>query len=684
MLRPRPAGGFELELSQTMKPAFALSLSFEGICLLHRADGGWQRVGEVDPASATLPDDLAALRARALRLAPRLLCKLVLPNDQIRYLTVETGPFEGDALKHIIEGALDSATPYDVSELVYDTVAVGEDTHVAAVTRTTLTEAEGFAKEHGFLPVSFVARPDDGAFPGEPFFGASELAHGWTGSEAVEPDSATLFEIGAAPIPVAAPDPAPEDEADAPDEGGTVAPPAPIPVFEPSVDEPARHDRDASPPPAADTDGRSPRRARVVVAVVLLALLALAAIWVALKSGGDVASDTSELVEPAVLADTTPTPVSQPEPEPETVAERPVAEIEQSQDIATADQPVPSDLIAALPAPVEVPARTEPDAPAESEPEPEPEPEQDAEPDLPLPSAHAVLSVETTSAPDTMQLDDLYIVSIDRTDLSQDPVALPPTAQFDTDLPVSVQKTSAVAGSAFDLDDRGLVKPTAQGTRSPDGILVYLGRPSKVPPTTPLRFDDRPVVDEAREALAGKRPRPRPANLIELNERARLGGRSLAELATVRPKLRPSRPEPAAPAPPTKLAIAQSPHPKLRPAQLASQAQNAARLGSLASLDRETPVTSVAPKAVKPKNPSPASVARQATVKNAINLRKINLIGVFGTQSNRRALVRLANGRYKKVKIGDRIDGGRVVAIGDNELHYQKSGRNVRLKMPKG
>ena len=62
----------------------------------------------------------------------------------------------------------------------------------------------------------------------------------------------------------------------------------------------------------------------------------------------------------------------------------------------------------------------------------------------------------------------------------------------------------------------------------------------------------------------------------------------------------------------------------------------------------------------------------------------MNLIGVYGTPSNRRALVRLPSGRYKKVQVGDTIDGGRVSAIGDSELRYQKGGRNLVLKIPSG
>ena len=100
--------------------------------------------------------------------------------------------------------------------------------------------------------------------------------------------------------------------------------------------------------------------------------------------------------------------------------------------------------------------------------------------------------------------------------------------------------------------------------------------------------------------------------------------------------------------------------------------------------DNEPEPASPAPVTVQPSLPTAASVARQATLDNAINLQRVNLIGVYGTPSNRRALIRLANGRYKKVKIGDSVDGGRVVAIGDSELRYQKGGRNHTLTIPSG
>ncbi|MBU1277669.1 MAG: hypothetical protein KJ699_15275, partial [Alphaproteobacteria bacterium] len=78
---------------------------------------------------------------------------------------------------------------------------------------------------------------------------------------------------------------------------------------------------------------------------------------------------------------------------------------------------------------------------------------------------------------------------------------------------------------------------------------------------------------------------------------------------------------------------------------------------------------------------APTTVARAATVKNAINLRALNLMGVYGSSSDRRALVRLPSGRFAKVKIGDKIDGGRVQSIGSDSLTYVKNGRSITLEV---
>ncbi|MCC5985517.1 MAG: pilus assembly protein PilP [Rhodobacteraceae bacterium] len=82
-----------------------------------------------------------------------------------------------------------------------------------------------------------------------------------------------------------------------------------------------------------------------------------------------------------------------------------------------------------------------------------------------------------------------------------------------------------------------------------------------------------------------------------------------------------------------------------------------------------------------PQIPTSASVAREATQTRAINLRQLNLLGTFGTRSNRTALVRLSNGRVQQVRVGDRLDRGQVTAIGESELTYVRSGRSHRLRV---
>ncbi len=156
-----------------MKPNFALSLSVEGIRLLHRTADGWTRVGEVPLDSPDLAGEFAALREAAQsRVSGGLLTKLVIPNDQIRYLVLD----HPDADEAAIRAALEGATPYSVDELVYDQTTSQGRTHIAAVARETLGEAEAFAVEHDLAPVAFVAVPEDDGFTGEVFFGLTEAA----------------------------------------------------------------------------------------------------------------------------------------------------------------------------------------------------------------------------------------------------------------------------------------------------------------------------------------------------------------------------------------------------------------------------------------------------------------------------------------------------------------------------
>ena len=278
--------------------------------------------------------------------------------------------------------------------------------------------------------------------------------------------------------------------------------------------------------------------------------------------------------------------------------------------------------------------------------------------------------------------------------------------------------------SAFELPD-----PATDAIALPNSIRLLADDLPKVipgaPPATPAeappdvaRFN---VEDALAEALAGpgglvptdlarsltdRAPAPRPGQFAQALERQQFGGRTRAELARLRPPPRPASEQAlaeAATAEASDLAVAVSPDPRPRPSGMAALVaaarvqQEAARVA--ASADIRTPDTSGAIEAAlqdddEPENrairafgpsiPTTASVARTATIDNAIRLNQINLVGVYGAPADRRALVRLSSGRYVKVKVGDRIDGGTVARITDNQLFYRKGNRTLSLAVPQG
>ena len=109
--------------------------------------------------------------------------------------------------------------------------------------------------------------------------------------------------------------------------------------------------------------------------------------------------------------------------------------------------------------------------------------------------------------------------------------------------------------------------------------------------------------------------------------------------------------------------------PRLRPTNIGEIIYNTER----ASIAAQT-TTAVAP--------SNATVGNRATEEDAISLRGINLIGIYGEAGDRRALVRLQSGRYTKIEVGDRLNGGRVSAIDSDRVLYVRNGQTVVLRMP--
>ncbi len=686
-----------------MSAEFALLLKMPTTQLLVAVDDAWQVVGEAALDSEDMAAALAGLGEKGEAVAGGAFsCLLILPDDQIKYLAV---PAEGDEAATAI-AALDGATPYAVSDLAYDWARAGDTLYLAAVARETLAEAQGFVHEHGFTASGFIAAPQASDFPVRPVFDSPSLARGAAllpigGAYTPKPPPAFASRREAPPLAVPKPE-APASTTVAPRISlsatqvqaaaaplGGAEPPAPKPsppvtgkssVALPSKAAPAppEPDLDAAPTPAQAQIGGKPRYLGLVLTLALLAVLAVVALWSMTLGEGDAALETESSID---LADA----ATEPAPAPEAPAETIIADA-----LPDIDAPT-EELLPALPAPV-LPAQ----------------PMTDTE----LAARYAATGIwqrapRTITAPIVQDLDQLYVASIDPQVQPSDAIALPELQALRGDALPATPLPPAAPDQTYALDDQGRVIATPEGALSPDGVLIYAGRPPIIVPLRPERAAEVDVAPEPDPRLAALRPEARPTDLQDANERAQLGGRTREEFASIRPQLRPKAPQElaaeiaaaaaaaaaavenppeqptAAPDPfatGTRLAAAVSRKPQTRPRNFARIVERARAQDQPAATGRV--VASVAPRSVRPSGPVPTTVSRAATMENAINLRRINLIGVFGKPTSRSALVRMRNGRFKKVQVGDRIDGGRVAAIGESELRYVKSGRNLTLKIP--
>ena len=364
----------------------------------------------------------------------------------------------------------------------------------------------------------------------------------------------------------------------------------------------------------------------------------------------------------------------------------------------------------------------------------------------PAPDTGVDATVPVAAVPDAPQ-DEIFLSAMDTPPPARDAATLQqPTASADS-LPAA-QMPPPPFGTVYQFDAAGLIVPTAEGIITPEGVRLVAGAPSRVPPARPATLITTvaaavPVLPEtaiqtfaADPALAAARPKLRPEGLVpaglapvgaddaaltteipirstSLIPRARpetiLAAGEEARRATEAASLAASAAtsqaseevilalaEPAPNASPLAVSVSRVPAPRPRDLEKAVAAAVAAASAPAPAPEPEPePQQATAPAAPEadaepevadaaPARPTGRTVAEQATFVNAIALNRINLIGVYGTQSNRYALIRQANGRYKKVSVGDRIDGGTIAAITDDQVRYQKGGRMIALDMPRG
>lgn len=78
------------------------------------------------------------------------------------------------------------------------------------------------------------------------------------------------------------------------------------------------------------------------------------------------------------------------------------------------------------------------------------------------------------------------------------------------------------------------------------------------------------------------------------------------------------------------------------------------------------------------------TAAATATVKDGIPLKSTQIIGTIGAGKASRALVRLSNGKVITLRLGDKINGGRITAIGDSRITYVEGGQSKQLSVLSG
>ena len=633
-----------------MSSKFLLHLSSDSIDLERQgASGRWHRLGSVSPDTKHLIEALAHLRQTVVTEASNPLEVLVaLPADQIKRVDLD----HTDTSTAALQRALAGQTPYEFHELCVDCLPTPRGQTIAVIAQETLEEAESLTQAFGFKAAGFVALPG-GAWENNfsvfqrAGYGEQSRPSAYSAvvpeARAVDPTPLAALAAGAMPSSVgsaraAAPAPQVTDTKSMPAETLPAASANPqarralgIAQYVAKIRSRLGRRAPKSPPAhiksvQAQVGGKPKYFGLILTTLLLLFIFTVAALAATL--GRDKISTWLGLSpsQPEMIAALPANPNGR------------VIEI----GLKPLDAPsAPADQTALVP-------QTRDDALGLQEAEIAlKDPENDAEPPIDLfaqePPAVRALAIGPVT----------------------EPAATPPA---NAEGYVAAPDPNLQSGGEPPLLDMPWLRPDplpdkenhapnvaqdqAEERSAPDA--AQLAKPVNIPPVTAaLEQTDQSVAPwphedaspEETNPLAAVRPMARPASLPSpVRPRTLPDGKSLAR--SLRPESRPRAIELAA----------------LLPAPVVAK-----------------PSEIQAPTAISRK-----TVTRSATRKNVVNLRNINIIGITGTTRLRNALVRLPNGQVVKVRIGDRLDGGRVTDISSKTLTYAKSGRSITLNMPRG
>ncbi|MDA8891379.1 hypothetical protein N9I81_00870 [Planktomarina temperata] len=680
-----------------MTSTFILHLSNDSIDL-ERADawGHWHRLGSVSMDSENLTKALSHLRQTAVPGAADALEVLVaLPSDQIKLLDLDHSDTSSAALQHALAGQ----TPYEFHELYVDRLPTPQGQSIAAIAQETLDEADSFTKAFGFKAVGYVAlpgcswgnnfcvfqRPGAGTLNRpRPYIAATQEA----GATDLTPLAALKEGARSAPQPpIANPTPAasptPEFSAGAADEA------APTPQIS------------AHPTVQADRAPLSPSLGAAIAAAPAPQVTETQTVPPETLPAESTTSQASQSLRIAqrfagILQLLRPRPRKPKEPNLTTLQAQVGGKPIYLGLILTTLLVLFMFTVAALaatlgrekiyvwlglsPSQVEMTAGLPADPIGQAI-------EISLQP-LDVPSAPAErAAVAPQAQDDAVQLQKADVALKDPEHDAEPAIGLtaqePPAVRAVTISPVTEPTAAPPA------DTKGLIAaqdPNLQNEIAPR----VLDTPWLMPDPLPDKHNRAPdVAQDQREGPADATPTrlaepailpPVTAAIEQTDQTAAAAQPDAASpeeanpLASFRPMPRPAGLPP--PVRPTTLPEGKSLTRSLRP-------QSRPRTIELAAL-LPAPVVAKPSEIQAPTATSRKAVARSATRTNVINLRNINLIGITGTNRLRNALVRLPNGQVVKVRIGDRLDGGRVTDISTKSLTYAKSGRSITLDMPRG
>ena len=678
-------------------PTLALDLSGDAASLQQLAfDGHWHEMARAGFNDNGLAEKMAFMRRVAVRLEGRRFHNTVwLPDAQIIERKLKIAATEAEARRAEARTALATITTHPADDFLVELGATDEDgfTPTFAVRKTTLSEARRFATSHGFKAEQFSMNRVPEGFDDRIYFKApaDPKAALQTAAKAAAVVLAVGLALGGAywadpfgwrspASPDALADLAPAPEAPAQAEAvptvvaeQTTAPePAPAPeravASSPEPEAPGTDIAEVAPvllaDQAAQTDAGPVEPALAVAeAPATPALDPLAT-----------QSQTAELPPVADIADTGEAPVDL------TQADAAPLEPAQAELVARAETPevaplvAPSDLAEA--ATVESPAPDE-SAPAEivvareaasnilddlaaATPLPDPV--------VRVPDAAQPAPAEGAAAAELAAQEQNYEIISGLPDFA---LLLRSGATAPTPIEIGTIETIIAASVAADAGPRSEPQP--------EDVAVVTGRPAFIPL---LRARPAPEAAEDAEAAEGAEAETETAAVAEDGAASPASPIALEEAQRLRPARRPEAFALAAVATDDIISGAAP-----RTASRASHrsADFAARIAPLVNARATSATTSSPAIPAEPQSvalPTRASVARAATIENAINLREVALIGIYGTADSRRALVRLASGRYIRLTLGESFSGGwRIIAMDDSSIRVQKGSRTEILRI---